>query len=161
MQIKGAIRFLASALAVICIYYLSFTWVTNGIYDDAEQYAQGNPDKEYQYLDSISSKVVYNLGFRKYTFRECQEREINLGLDLKGGMNVILEISVEDIIRAMANNSKDSTFQKALHLAREKSTNSRAEFVDLFGESFNEIDPDAKLAAIFNTIELKDKIDFN
>ena len=161
MQIKGAIRFLAGALAVICIYYLSFTWVTNGVKKDAEQYAQGDPAKEYAYLDSISSEEVYNLGFRKYTFRECQEREINLGLDLKGGMNVILEISVEDIIKAMANNSKDTTFQKALSLAREKSKNSRAEFVDLFGEAFNEVDPNAKLAAIFNTIELKDKIDFN
>ncbi len=161
MQIKGAIRFLAISLAVICIYYLSFTWVTNGIYQDAAEYAQGDPAKEYEYLDSLSGEEVYNLGIRKFTFRECQEKEINLGLDLKGGMNVILEISVEDIIRAMANNSKDTTFQKALKLAKEKSKDSRAEFVDLFGEAFNEIDPNAKLAAIFNTIELKDKIDFN
>ncbi len=161
MQIKGAIRFLAIMLALICIYYLSFTWVSNGVKKDAVQFAQGDPAKEFEYLDSISGEVVYNLGIRKYTYRECQEREINLGLDLKGGMNVILEISVEDIIKAMANNSKDTTFQKALSLAREKSKNSRAEFVDLFGESFNEIDPNAKLAAIFNTIELKDKIDFN
>jgi len=161
MQIKGAIRTLAITLAVICIYYLSFTWVTNGIYQDAAEYAQGNPDKEYEYLDSISSKEVYNLGIRKYTFRECQEKEINLGLDLKGGMNVILEISVEDIIRAMANNSKDTTFQQALSLAKEKGKSSNKDFVDLFGESFTEIDPDAKLAAVFNTIELKDKIDFN
>ncbi len=161
MQIKGAIRFLAIALALICIYYLSFTWVSNGVKKDAEQYAQGDPAKEYAYLDSISSEEVYNLAIRKYTFRECQEREINLGLDLKGGMNVILEISVEDIIKAMANYSKDTTFQKALSLAREKSKNSRAEYVDLFGEAFNEVDPNAKLAAIFNTIELKDKIDFN
>jgi len=96
MQIKGAIRTLAILLAVICIYYLSFTWITTNINQDAKEYAQGNPDKEYQYLDSLSGEVVYNLGFRKYTLRECQEREINLGLDLKGGMNVILEISVED-----------------------------------------------------------------
>ena len=161
MQIKGAIRFLAIALAAICIYYLSFTWVTTGIYREAAEYAQGNPDKEYQYLDSLSSEEVYNLGFRKFTFRECQEKEINLGLDLKGGMNVILEISVEDIIKAMANNSKDTTFQKALTLAREYSKESRDDFVTLFGRAFNEIDPNAKLAAIFNTIELKDKIDFN
>ena len=161
MQIKGAIRFLAIMLAVICIYYLSFTWITTGIYKDAEQYAQGDPVKEYEYLDSISSEEVYNLGFRKYTFRECQEREINLGLDLKGGMNVILEISVEDIIKAMANNSKDTTFQRAISLAREYSKESREDFVTLFGRAFNEIDPNAKLAAIFNTIELKDKIDFN
>jgi SecD/SecF fusion protein len=161
MQIKGAIRTLAILLALICIYYLSFTWITQGVQKDAEQYAQGNLDKEYEYLDSISSEVVYNIGIRKYTFRECQEREINLGLDLKGGMDVILEISVEDIIKAMANNNKDTTFQSALKLAREYSKDSREDFVTLFGKAFTEIDPNAKLAAIFNTIELKDKIDFN
>ncbi|NOQ24062.1 MAG: protein translocase subunit SecDF, partial [Bacteroidales bacterium] len=161
MQIKGAIRFLAITLAVICIYYLSFTWVTQGVEGDAELFAQGNPDKELEYLDSISSEVVYNLGIRKYTYRECQEREINLGLDLKGGMNVILEISVEDIIKAMANNSKDTTFRRAISLAKEYSKESREDFVTLFGRAFNEVDPNAKLAAIFNTIELKDKIDFN
>jgi len=161
MQIKGAIRFLAIALAAICIYYLSFTWVTTSVKQDAQEYAQGNLDKEYEYLDSLSSEIVYNLGIRKYTFRECQEREINLGLDLKGGMDVILEISVEDIIKAMANNNKDTTFQSALQLAREYSKDSRDDFVTLFGRAFTEIDPDAKLAAIFNTIELKDKIDFN
>jgi len=161
MQIKGAIRTLAILLAAICIYYLSFTWITTNINQDAREYAKGNPDKEYEYLDSLSGEVVYNLGIRKYTLRECQEREINLGLDLKGGMNVILEISVEDIIRAMANNSKDTTFQKALQLAREKSKNSREDYITLFEQSFSEIDPNAKLAAIFNTIELKDKVEFN
>jgi len=152
---------LAIALAVICIYYLSFTWITQGIYKDAEQYAQGNVDRELEYLDSLSGEVVYNLGIRKYTFRECQEREINLGLDLKGGMDVMLEISVEDIIKAMTNNSKDTTFLQAINLAKEYSKDSREDFVTLFGRAFTEIDPNAKLAAIFNTIELKDKIDFN
>ncbi len=161
MQIKGAIRFLAIALAAICIYYLSFTWVSQNITKDAKEFAQGNPDLEYQYLDSLSGEVVYNLGFRKYTLRECQEREINLGLDLKGGMNVILEISVEDIIKAMSGNSKDSTFVKAISLAKEYSKDSRDDFITLFGKAFNEIDPNAKLAAIFNTIELRDKIGFN
>jgi len=161
MQIKGAIRFLAGMMALICIYYLSFTWITTSIENDANDYAQGNVDKKYEYLDSMSGIVVYDLGFREYTFRECQEREINLGLDLQGGMDVILEISVEDIIKAMANNSKDSTFNKAILLAKEYGKDSRDNFVTLFGRAFNEIDPNAKLAAIFNTIELKDKIDFN
>ncbi|MCG8411020.1 MAG: protein translocase subunit SecDF [Bacteroidales bacterium] len=161
MQIKGAIRFLAISLALICIYYLSFTWITTSIYKSAEEYAQGDVEKKYEYLDSLAGKEVYNLGIRKYTFRECQEREINLGLDLKGGMDVILEISVEDIIRAMANNSKDTTFRKALKLAKEYSKNSGDDFVTLFGRAFNDIDPNANLAAIFNTIELKNKIDFN
>lgn len=161
MQNKGAIGLVAITLAAICIYYLSFTWVTTSIKQDAKEYAQGNLDKEYQYLDSLSGEVVYNLGIRKYTLRECQEKEINLGLDLKGGMDVILEISVEDIIRAMANNNKDTTFQKAMVLAREYSKESRDDYVTLFGNAFSSIDPNARLAAIFNTIELKDKIEFN
>jgi len=172
MQIKGAIKFLAGALTVICIYYLSFTVVTTSIYNDAEEYAkeyaENHPDedvkiteKEYEYLDSMSGEEVYNLGIKQYTFRECQEREINLGLDLKGGMNVILEISVEDIIKAMANNSKDSTFRAAIERANEYQKESREDYITLFGRAFNEIDPDARLAAIFNTLELKEKVDFN
>src|SRR6056297_1008308 len=172
MQIKGAIKFLAGALAVICIYYLSFTWVTTRIYNDAEkyaiEYAANHPDEdvelndlEYQYLDSLAGEVVYNIGIKKYTLRDCQEREINLGLDLKGGMNVVLEISVEDIIKALSNNSTDSTFREAINLAKEYKMESREDFITLFGRAFNEIDPDARLAAIFNTIELKDKVDFN
>ncbi len=161
MQIKGAIRFLAITLAIICIYYLSFTWVTESIVKDAKEYAKGDPKKEYHYLDSLSGEVVYNLGIRKYTLRECQEREINLGLDLKGGMNVILEISVEDIIKAMANNSKDTTFQKAITLAKQYQKDSREDFLTLFGQAFEQVDPNARLAAIFNTVELKDKISFN
>ncbi|MGE0089826.1 MAG: protein translocase subunit SecDF [Bacteroidales bacterium] len=161
MQIKGAIKFLAITLAIICIYYLSFTWVTESIVKDAKEYAKGDPKKEYHYLDSLSGEVVYNLGIRKYTLRECQEREINLGLDLKGGMNVILEISVEDIIKAMANNSKDTTFQKAITLAKELQKDSREDFLTLFGQAFEQVDPNARLAAIFNTVELKDKISFN
>jgi len=172
MQIKGAIRTVAILLAGICIYYLSFTVVTKSVTKDAKEYAKAyiekHPDEEvkvsdleYQYMDSLSSEVVYNLGFRKYTLRECQEREINLGLDLKGGMNVILEISVEDIVKAMANNSKDTTFQKAIKLAKEYQKDSREDFITLFGRAFEKVDPDARLAAVFNTLELKDKIDFN
>ncbi|OFX89980.1 MAG: protein translocase subunit SecDF [Bacteroidetes bacterium GWF2_33_16] len=161
MQIKGAIRFLAIMLAIICIYYLSFTWVTQSIGKDAKEFAQGDPNKEYQYMDSLSGEVVYNLGIRKYTLRECQEREINLGLDLKGGMNVILEISVEDIIKAMSNNSKDTTFQKAIVLAKQYQKDSREDFLTLFGRAFETVDPNARMAAIFNTVELKDKISFN
>ncbi len=161
MQIKGAIRFLAIALAIISIYYLSFTWVTSSIRQDAKEFAGGDPQKEYSYMDSLAGETVYNLGFREYTLRECQEREINLGLDLKGGMNVILEISVEDIIRSLANNSTDTTFRKALNRANELRKESRENYVDLFGQAFEEIDPNARLAAIFNTIELKDEIDYN
>ncbi|MDA3780678.1 MAG: protein translocase subunit SecDF [Bacteroidales bacterium] len=165
MQIKGAIKVLAMSMVVITVFYLSFTWKTASVRQDAKEYATVNdtlnPEKEFSYLDSISGEVVYNIGFKKYTFRECQERELNLGLDLKGGMNVILEVSVSDIVKSLANNNKDSTFVKAIALAKEKKKNSGKDFLTLFGESFEEIDPNASLAAIFNTIELKDKIEFN
>ncbi len=166
MQIKGAIRFLAIAMTIIVVYYLSFTVITSKVRQDAEQYAiehsedPDNPNREltFQYLDSMKSEVVMDIGFKEYTFQDCQEREINLGLDLKGGMNVILEVSVEDIIKSMANNSQDTTFRRALALAKEYKKDSREDFVTLFGRAFEEVDPNARLAAIFRTIELKDKI---
>src|SRR6056297_3756408 len=150
MQIKGAIRLVAVLLAIICAYYLSFSIVTSKVKNEAEEYAEGNLNKQQEYLDSIAGEVVYDIGIQEYTFRECQEREINLGLDLKGGMNVILEISVEDIIRSLANNSTDTTFRKALNRANELRKESRENYVDLFGRAFEEIDPNARLAAIFN-----------
>lgn len=159
MQNKGAIRFVAIMFAVVCIYQLSFTWATAKEEKKAHEYAQGDLQKLNAYLDSVSTETVY-LG--KFTYRDCKEREINLGLDLKGGMNVILEVSVVDVIRSLSNFSKDTTFNKAIALAKQKQvTRSQERFVTLFGESFEEIDPNAKLAAIFNTIELKDKVSFN
>ena len=162
MQIKGAIRLVAILLTLICIYYLSFTVVTSSVENDAEEYAQGNLNKKQAYLDSMASEEVYNfLGIRKYTFRECQQREINLGLDLKGGMNVILEIQVEEIIRSLANNSQDSTFRQALKRAHELEEESQEDYITLFGRAFEQIAPNARLAAIFNTYELRDQIDYN
>ena len=162
MQIKGAIRLVAILLTLICIYYLSFTVVTSSVENNAEEYAQGNLNKKQAYLDSMASEEVYNfLGIRKYTFRECQQREINLGLDLKGGMNVILEIQVEEIIRSLSNNSQDSTFRQALNRAHELEEESQEDYITLFGRAFEEIAPNARLAAIFNTYELRDQIDYN
>jgi SecD/SecF fusion protein len=160
MQIKGAIRLVAVLLALICVYYLSFSIVTSKVKNEAEEYAEGNLNKQQEYLDSIAGEVVYDIGIQEYTFRECQEREINLGLDLKGGMNVILEISVEDIIVSLANNSQDSTFRAALSRAKQMQQQSTEDFITLFGRAFNDIDPNARLSAIFNTIELKDKVNF-
>jgi len=95
MRSKGAIWTLAIAFAFACVYQLWFTFKTNQVRKDAKEYAQNDPVKEEYYLDSIASEDVYNFlfGLKKYTYRECQEREINLGLDLRGGMNVILEVS--------------------------------------------------------------------
>ena len=162
MQIKGAIKLLAITLALICIYQLSFTYYTNREEKRALEYSGGDPKLETFYLDSIASEPVYNfLGIKKFTFREVKEREINRGLDLKGGMNVILEVSVEDLINSLSNYNKDTIFQKAIQLAKKKQKNSQEDFLDLFVQSFTEIDPNAQLASIFNTLELKGKVDYN
>lgn len=114
MQNKGALKFLAIVLAIAAAYMLSFTFVTRHVEKQAARYAAGDPVKEQNYLDSVKSQPVYNLGFVKFNYKECKEKEINLGLDLRGGMNVMLEISVEDVVRALSNDSKDPVFNQAL-----------------------------------------------
>ncbi len=162
MQNKGAIKLFAIALALVCLYQLSFTWITSGVKKDAEEYSKGNLALENRYLDSVASEGVYNvLWLRNYTYRECQERELNLGLDLKGGMNVMLEVSVVELIKALSNYSTDSTFTRSLSLAQQKQKNSQEDFVTLFGKSFTEVDKNAKLAAIFSTLDLKGRVNFN
>ncbi len=161
MQSKGAIKFFAIVLTLVCIYQLSFTVVTKNVESTAKE-ATGNDTKAYQaYLDSISGTGVYNLLVKNYTYQECKERELNLGLDLKGGMNVTLEVSVVDLIRSMANNSTDPTFTQALDKASQLQRNSQEDYVTLFGRAFSDIDPNARLAAIFATIELQDRVNFN
>ncbi len=155
MQNKGLIRIFAIALTLVCIFYLSFTVVTNTYNKKAKEYAAGNQLKEFNYLDSIGSEKVW-LG---YTLKECRDKEINLGLDLKGGMNVTLEVSVADIIRSLSDFNQNPNFNQALNLATERQkTNSQVAYVDLFVNAYTELDPHAKLATIFSTFELKDKI---
>ncbi len=161
MQNKGAIRVFAIALAVVCVYQLSFTFVSRKVESDARNYAQGDSAREEIYIDSIGSEVVYNILLRKYTYKECKEREINLGLDLKGGMNVTLEVSMVDMIRSLSNYNTDSTFNQAIAQALEYQKDSQEDFVTLFGRAFEEIDPNGMLAAIFATRELRGQIDFN
>jgi len=161
MQSKGAIKFFAILLAIVCLYQLSFTLVTR-IVENKAKAVTGSDEVAYQnYIDSISKQPVYNLLVKNYTFQECKERELNLGLDLKGGMNVTLEVSVVDLIKSMANNSQDPIFVKALSDAQSAQKTSQKDFVTLFGEAFNKIDPNAKLAAIFSTMDLQDRISFN
>ena len=162
MQSKGAVKLFAIVLALVCLYQLSFTLVTKNVESNAKEFANGNEKKEKSYLDSIASKGVYNIGVKNYTYQECKEREINLGLDLKGGMNVTLEVSVVDLVRSMAGqNASDPTFQKAINRALEMQRNSQDDFVGLFGKAFKETDPNAKMAAIFANIENQDRINFN
>lgn len=161
MQNKGAILFLAIALALVTVYQLSFTVASYSVKQEAERYAEGDLNKELAYLDSISSLPKDDWSFLGNTFKEVQSKEINLGLDLKGGMNVILEVSVDEIVRALSNYSSDETFTRAIAMAREKQKESQRNFIELFGESFEEIDPNASLAAIFGTMELRDRVNFN
>lgn len=162
MQNKGAIRLFAILIALICLYQLMFTFQANQTEKEARAYAKGDKQKELAYLDSMSSEVVYNLlGIRKYTFKEVKELQLGLGLDLQGGMNVTLEVSVVDLVKSLSNYSKDSTFTAAIRLAVEKQKDSQDDFVTSFGKAFEEVSPNGKLASIFNTLELKDQVKYN
>ncbi|MBR6493484.1 MAG: protein translocase subunit SecDF [Paludibacteraceae bacterium] len=154
MQNKGLVRILAVCLALVCAFYLSFSLVTNHYDKAAKEYADGDAVKEYQYLDSIAAKKVW-FG---YTLKECREKEINLGLDLKGGMNVTMEVSVPDILDALSGHNETPNYKEALALAKQKQKSSGTDFVTLFVESYREIDPEGQLASIFSTFELKDKV---
>jgi len=163
MQNKGAIRFFTIVLAIVSVYQILFTVFARKVERDAAEYANGDVRIERSYLDSMRGEVVYNVLFKKYTYQECKEREINLGLDLKGGMNVILEIAVEDIIRSLAAPQylSDPAFTETMSLARQKKLDSQSDFVDLFAEAFEELNPGAQLAQFFMTPETRGEIDFN
>ncbi len=154
MQNKGLVRIMAVCLALVCAFYLSFSLVTSHYDKKAKEYAAGDDAKEYIYLDSIAAKKVW-FG---YTLKECREKEINLGLDLKGGMNVTMEVSVPDILDALSGHNETPNYKAALALAKQKQKSSGADFVTLFIESYNEVDPNGQLASIFSTFELKDKV---
>src|SRR5659263_242956 len=155
MQNKGFVKIFAILLTIVCAYYLSFSFVNNRVESKAESMAQGNPDRLAYLLDSMETEKVY-MGL---TYAECREKVINLGLDLKGGMNVTLEISVPDIIRVLSNNSKDETFNKALTNAAIREKSSQKDYIDLFVEEYHKLDPGARLSAVFSTFEMKGRID--
>lgn len=174
MQNKGAVRVLAIALALVCLYQLSFTYFSSRVEKRANRYATEQTvsitdpiahevawkEAENYYLDSMSSETIYNFFWlRKYTYGDCKEREINLGLDLKGGMNVTLEVSVSDVLRSLSNHSQDPAFLEALNRASQMAPSEG--FVSRFGRAYKEVAPEGKLAAIFSTVELRDKIPFN
>ncbi|MCB0382375.1 MAG: protein translocase subunit SecDF, partial [Psychroserpens sp.] len=126
MQNKGLVKLFALLFGLVSIYQLSFTFKANQIEKEAKTYAESKfqdseaiNDAEVRYLDSISGQEVFDLGIANFTFKEVKEKSMNLGLDLKGGLNVILEISVKDILKGLANNSKDPAFNKALADAEE------------------------------------------
>ncbi len=156
MQNKGFVTVFAVLLALVCAFYISFTFKVRDVENDAAQYEAltGTPAKYY--LDSMSTEKVW-FG---YTFKEAQEMQIGLGLDLKGGMNVILEISVADVLKSLAaENAQNPTFVAALEQTQNSgAVVSGSDFMDAFAQNFRKIDPTAKLADVFSTYQLKDKI---
>ncbi|MBU2940992.1 protein translocase subunit SecDF [Lacinutrix sp. C3R15] len=163
MQNKGLVKLFALLFGLVSIYQLSFTLKNSSIESDAEAFANGDTVKENKYLDSISNQEVYNIGIAKYTYNEVKENAMNLGLDLKGGVNVILQVSVKDILKGLANNTTDPTFNKALDDATELQKNSQNTYLEDFYNSFEAIKGDTKLASpdIFYTRALDGEIDGN
>ena len=138
MRNQGFTKFIAVVFALICVYQLAFTWMVKSVEKDAKAYANGDYDIEQAYLDSIATEELY-FG---YSYKECKEQELNLGLDLKGGMNVTLEVSVGDILKILANKSADATFNEAIHRANTKQSDSQNNYIDDFISSFNEVNTD-------------------
>ncbi len=151
MQNKGFVKTIAVLLTVVCAFYLSFTFVTSHHEKKAKQYAGG----ESVYIDSIMNKKVY-LGM--YTFKQAREMGIGLGLDLKGGMNVILEVSVPDVVKALADHKTDEAFTTAIANATKQAASSNSDFITLFIKEYKNQKPDGTLAELFATQQLKDKV---
>lgn len=155
MQNKGFIRLFAILLTLVCMFYLSFSLVTSHYTNKAKEFAKGNPKVEQDYLDSLANEKVY-LGYWK--LKQCREMEISLGLDLKGGMNVILEVSVPDVIKALADNKSDEAFNRALSNAAKQSVTSQDDVITLFVREYHKLAPGARLSELFATQQLKDKV---
>lgn len=161
MQNKGLVKLFAVLFGLVSIYQLSFTFKANKIEENAQLFSNGDVVKERQYLDSIATENVFNLGIADYTYTEVKENAMNLGLDLKGGVSVILQVSVKDILKGLANNSKNPIFNKALDDASEIQKSSQNNFIDDFFVAFDKIKGDTKLASpdIFYTRALDGEIE--
>ena len=155
MQNKGFVRVFAILLTLVCVFYLSFSFVTRHYTNKAKEFAKGDVKVEQDYLDSLSNEKVW---FGNWTLKQCREMEISLGLDLKGGMNVILEVSVPDVIKALADNKSDETFNQALATAAKQATTSQDDVITLFIREYHKLAPDASLSQLFATQQLKDKV---
>ena len=155
MQNKGFVKVFAILLTLVCVFYLSFSFVTRHYNNKAKEYAKGDLKLEQDYLDSLSNEKVW---FGNWTLKQCREMEISLGLDLKGGMNVILEVSVPDVIKALADNKTDEAFNQALATAAKQAISSQDDVITLFVREYHKIAPDARLSELFATQQLKDKV---
>ncbi len=160
MQNKGALKVLVIALLIAAAYVLSFTFVARGVEKKADAVAatvdlDQREETRQTYLDSMQTQVVYNLGFIKFTYGEVKAKEINLGLDLKGGMNVMLEIAPEDIVRALSDYNQDPVFGQAIAQAAEQAQRTgSANFVDNFVRAYQQLSGGRPLIEVFNTPEL-------
>ena len=150
MQNKGFVKVFALLLSLVCVFYLSFSFVTSYHMGKASE----NPQGEQHYLDSMLNEKVW-LG---YTLKQSRDMEIGLGLDLKGGMNVIMEVSVPDVVKVLADHKTDAAFNQAIDNAKKRSLTESADFITLFVEEYKNAAPDASLATIFATQQLKDKV---
>ena len=167
MRNKGFVSVLTIVVTLLCLYYLSFTFVSRGVQKDAAEYAtdaNGEVDiaKKQDYLDSVWNKPVYNfLGIKEFTYKEVKSSEISLGLDLQGGMHVTLEVSPVDIIRTLSGNSQDSSFQKALAKAQVQHKNSQRSFSSLFFDAYRTDNPGKRLAPLFANASTVGRISLN
>ena len=186
MDLKGIIKLFTVVLIVVCVYELSFTFMARNVESNADSFAKLGTKPTPQglngealvafedqqdsivksrrrfFLDSMQNQTVYNLGLIKYTYKECNEKQIRLGLDLKGGMSLVLEISEDDVLRKMSENNKDAAFNQAIAKAKELQATSNSDFMTLFAQSYKEIAPNGKLAAIFASLpKYQTKLNFS
>ncbi len=163
MRNKGFVVVLGIVITLLCLYYLSFTFVSQGVEKDAIAYATDasgstSLSKKQTYLDSIWNKPVYNLFGAEFTYKEVKENELSLGLDLRGGMHVVLEISPIDIIKGLSGNNQDPVFEAALQKASEMQKSSNDSYVNLFYSAFKAANPDKSLASLFTSAANKDRV---
>lgn len=159
MKSKGVIKFFAIALTLVCLYHLSFTFVAWNVENNAAEYADGDPELERQYLDSVANETVYDIWLQSLTYQEVKERELNLGLDLRGGMHVTLEVDVGELLLDLANHNEDPEFREALDRAYDlQRGDPGTHYVDHFQNAFEEINPEGRLANIYAHRDLRDEI---
>ena len=167
MKLKGAVKFFAIAMAVVCVFQLSFTFIAKQKDAKAQEFSKKFPlaqqdSMRHRYLDSIAHRAVFSIPFiHKYDYYQVKERELNLGLDLRGGMHVTLEVEQNELLKTLSDNNNDKTFNDALNQAKEQQKTSQRNYIDLFYEDIQKIRPDVKLAAYFATLGNSNNIKFS
>jgi SecD/SecF fusion protein len=159
MQGKGVVKFFTIVLAIVCLYQLSFTWVGHKVENDARVYAKGDTTKEKAYLDSVSTLPVYPLF--KHTYQYVRQKELALGLDLEGGMSVTMQISLNELVKKLSNNNVDPVFNQALAAATTDAVTNQTDYITLFVNEYEKLNPNGKLASIFSTKDNQDHLKFN